>query len=86
MGEGLLIVHILAAATWLGAGGSVGFSTPRLRKAGDETGSAFMYAYDGGSWYSSQRGSWYCSAVYCSSLTVRGYLKTPSSRSVLSWF
>ncbi len=46
MGDVLLIVHILAAATWLGAGVTVGFLTPRLRVAGDETGGAFMAAYE----------------------------------------
>lgn len=46
MGDALLIVHILAAATWLGAGVTVGFLTPRLRGAGDETAGAFMAAYE----------------------------------------
>jgi uncharacterized membrane protein len=46
MGDVLLIVHILAAATWLGAGVTVGFLTQRLRQAGDETGRAFMSAYE----------------------------------------
>jgi hypothetical protein len=46
MGDVLLIVHILAAATWLGAGITVGFLTPRLRGAGNETAGAFMAAYE----------------------------------------
>ncbi len=46
MGDVLLIVHILAAATWLGAGVTVGFLTQRMRQAGDETGRAFMSAYE----------------------------------------
>ncbi len=46
MGDVLLIVHILAAATWLGAGVTVGFLTPRMGRAGDETGRAFMSAYE----------------------------------------
>jgi uncharacterized membrane protein len=46
MGDVLLVVHILAAATWLGAGVAVGFLTPRLRVAGDESGVAFMSAYE----------------------------------------
>jgi hypothetical protein len=42
----LLIVHILATATWLGAGVTVGFLTPRLRGTVNETGAAFMSAYE----------------------------------------
>jgi uncharacterized membrane protein len=46
MRDVLLIVHILAAATWLGAGVTVGFLTPRLRRAGDEVAGTFMAAYE----------------------------------------
>ena len=46
MRDTLLIVHILAAATWLGAGVTVGFLTPRLRRAGDDVARSFMSAYE----------------------------------------
>lgn len=46
MGDVLLVVHILAAAVWLGAVVTVGFLTPQLRGAGDQTGAAFMSAYE----------------------------------------
>ena len=46
MRDALLIVHILAAATWLGAGVTVGFLTPRLRRTGNESAGAFMAVYE----------------------------------------
>lgn len=46
MSDVFLVVHILAAATWLGSGVAVGFLSPRLRRASDEAGSAFMRAYE----------------------------------------
>jgi uncharacterized membrane protein len=46
MRDVLLIVHILATATWLGAGVTVGFLAPRLRRGGDEVAGTFMSAYE----------------------------------------
>ena len=41
----LLIIHILAAATWIGASATVAFLSPRLRKAGHEAAAAFMAGF-----------------------------------------
>ncbi len=46
MQETLLIIHILAAATWVGGSAAVTFLNGPLRARGHEAGSAFMAAFE----------------------------------------
>ncbi len=41
----LLVIHILAAAAWIGASATFLFATPKFRKAGHESGSSLMSVY-----------------------------------------
>lgn len=45
MRDTLLIIHILAAGTWIGGSLTVLFLNRRLRKSGREAGAAFMSGY-----------------------------------------
>ena len=42
----LLIIHIMAAAVWIGASATSVLATPRLRKHGHESGSGFISVYE----------------------------------------
>jgi len=41
----LLVIHILAAGAWIGASATFLFATPKLRKAGHESGASLMSVY-----------------------------------------
>ena len=46
MRDTLLIIHILAAGTWIGGSMAVTYLNRRLRAKGHETGAAFMKAFE----------------------------------------
>ena len=46
MREILLVLHIIAAAAWLGGGLSVGFLAPRFQRSGREAARAFYATYE----------------------------------------
>ena len=43
----LLVIHILAAAAWIGGGLTLGFLNPRVLKSGKETARNFYAMYEG---------------------------------------